>query len=112
VLETIAASLIVAAIVGFTALAYKDPDAFQRVSWLLMALVTAFLIAYIGWFSGVQFASKRLQRFIKPGDLDAANKATDVGFDSDMMLLVVFAILLYLTLLRSLPEILGRNKKS
>ena len=103
-LETVSASLIVAAVTGLTIVAYKHPSAYRKIGKFLLWVVNIVFGVGTVWDTAVGLSYALLSRFIIPEQRAQAEAALNlINIRWWLFALIIVAINLYLFFLLLLP---------
>jgi UDP-N-acetylmuramyl pentapeptide phosphotransferase/UDP-N-acetylglucosamine-1-phosphate transferase len=112
VIQTIGASLILAAISGLSYLAYKHPKAYSRL-YIPLCLIGVIALALIGiWDTALSVAQEHLKQSL-PAEQSEISKAVLSGLTVSFgwTMLCAFVYILIIAVLLFLPNLLEEDKK-
>jgi hypothetical protein len=109
--EKLAAGLVVAAATGLTVLAYKHPEAYNKIFWPLVVICAVPMIAAMGWDAGVTNAYVRLVPYLVKDKFDEARGAIAATRILSIGLLLCYGLAGgYLVFLGVLPHLVEKKK--
>ena len=109
-METLVSGLILAALSGLTFLAYRHPEAYEKIYVPFVLAYGVIFIGTVGWNFGVLKTTYAVLDEIGYNFLDDAEKAKERLLLPEWLWLVLIGLYLYMTFLATLPKITGAQK--
>lgn len=109
--EKVLASIVLAALGGLTFLAYKHPEAYEKLFWPLVILLNAALFGAIVWDAGLGAGYRIVREYVNQGSLNEASQMIEANKVLGWRVFVWFiGIALYLVFLSVLPLLIEKKK--
>jgi hypothetical protein len=109
-MENLISTLAIGAITGISILAYKHPNAYRKISLVIMAVIVLVYIGAAAWSAGNDFAVQVLYKYLKfDQSLEAAQLARSYQV-SPWWYLAGIGLQIYLLMLQGLPWLLRDDK--
>lgn len=111
-METFIYSLAVAALGGLTILAYRHPEAYQKLSWVITSLFIAIFMFMIGWNYAATSTWILLGKYIPPEKgVEALTAFRTIEFSIFQSLVLPIILFAYHLFLGVLPLLIHSSKK-
>ena len=112
-MENFIYTLVVMVISGVTFLAYKHPEAYQKIYPILAALLLAAISGLGAWNYGVTVTGHKLDDLIDPSKgVEALNIIRELEFPFFVQLVAPIIVSFYLVFLSFLPNLLGKHENN
>ena len=109
IMETLASGIVVITLSGLTFLAYKHPDAYQKMHDPLVISVYIVTIGGALWGAGALWGYITIVGFVQTGKLDEARESLNAIVPPLWGIGVAVLVYFYLMFLSALPDILGKQ---